>query len=69
MKAKIIIKIVKAIKIINLSILKLINKWTGIHEAKALGIKVKKIILTALLKITSGYKLPFKKTSFKASVT
>ena len=61
--------IVAIININKLIGLKLIIKCTGIQQAKPLGTNVKNIILTALLNITSGYKLEFNKADVTTPVT
>ena len=61
--------IVATIKIIKFIGLKLIIKWTGIQQANPLGTIVKNIILTALPKITSGYKLEFNNADVITPVT
>lgn len=48
--------------------LKFIIKWTGIQQANPLGTIVKKITLTVLLNITSGYNEEFNKASLTTLV-
>ena len=61
--------IVAIINIAKYNGLKLIIKWTGIQQANPLGTIVKKIILIALLNITSGYNDEFNKADVTTLVT